>query len=1006
MQELWRAYSEIERGNITDSTFAANVWLLYKKDPSVPERYKNPTEFFKRTYWTPSLREIVESVLQRVYSGHGNGVFLLQTTFGGGKTHTLIAVYHAVQNPGEYYKTLETIEITPSVVPNSIKPIVVAFDGQALDPVHLKHKYQADTLWEYLFREILRQESGATFIKDFLERYSDPFSDPGSDVLQEIIVQLEKIGKPVVFLLDELSDYVDRLRSKSERKSRAAVRFIDSLARAVASSNNSVLLVAIPEIPSMERVNRILVDMIKRVGRMSIPRILVGKDEAVHVLTRALLEEVGNPTKHVKNLMDIYNRFSELLPSNVTKEAYRERMLESAPFHPLYVDVLYDKLLSLDYLQSTRDALRLTAYILHELAKRGERRIILLSDMNLISKRILDILVPPSRLGKLRKAIETDLQIIRELDNKRVRRGETPIYSKIYSTIAVYSIVGESITKDIITLATCDGRIEPPDVSVHLDALLRDHRITYLHKHDDKYIVRERASWRRIIDLRVEKVTENDALVEFYERLNEAMKKWGRYSFSFVGRVESAQQIPDNETLKLVIVDPKIIVINGGSKEEAKKIIERFIKYANWVNEEPRVYRNTVYFLLAEENAYERAIDLAKRIIAARIILESKKELGLERSDVDEIDKAKRTWQEELKDVAADVFRYLAWPLKGERGRIFVEIKEIGDTNPISAAYQYLLREEKKFVDKIDPTILLENIIIPYYEQQKHEPLTLRKLIELFARDPEKPFVLQPRRVLRDAISALVLEGKLVLVKDGGSVIMYRSTSVDETDLIFPPKTALEMGYCIKDVNGKILPKPPSDIENPIWDDEQKIWVAGEHVEEPSSETVKKPHEQLLEQEERKQKIIKSVLEQATLQKVVEEFSKFVGKNVLIRQIEFRGKGETHDDVKKISQFLKTITNLLRGIDLDIYINAEMGEPEKNIHITLEGQVNADWLNSTLDAIGRLAPYSISFKMRARGSPLDTFVKKINVKLLTGAERFRGVRLDVTYKLQLEESEN
>ena len=56
--------------------------------------YTDPVEFYRRTFITDGLRELLRIALQRFNGQGGEPVIELQTNFGGGKTHSMLALYH------------------------------------------------------------------------------------------------------------------------------------------------------------------------------------------------------------------------------------------------------------------------------------------------------------------------------------------------------------------------------------------------------------------------------------------------------------------------------------------------------------------------------------------------------------------------------------------------------------------------------------------------------------------------------------------------------------------------------------------------------------------------------------------------------------------------------------------------------------------------------------------------------------------------------------------------
>ena len=85
-------HDDVASGRYQQAEFAADLWQVHLGEGT--EEYKNPVEFFRRTYLTESLREMLAGALRRLTAGGGDPVVQLQTNFGGGKTHSMLALYH------------------------------------------------------------------------------------------------------------------------------------------------------------------------------------------------------------------------------------------------------------------------------------------------------------------------------------------------------------------------------------------------------------------------------------------------------------------------------------------------------------------------------------------------------------------------------------------------------------------------------------------------------------------------------------------------------------------------------------------------------------------------------------------------------------------------------------------------------------------------------------------------------------------------------------------------
>ena len=91
-REIVTPHPDVASGRYQQAEFAADLWQVHLREGS--DEYRDPAEFFRRTYLTASLKGLLEGALRRVSGTGGDPVIQLQTNFGGGKTHSMLALYH------------------------------------------------------------------------------------------------------------------------------------------------------------------------------------------------------------------------------------------------------------------------------------------------------------------------------------------------------------------------------------------------------------------------------------------------------------------------------------------------------------------------------------------------------------------------------------------------------------------------------------------------------------------------------------------------------------------------------------------------------------------------------------------------------------------------------------------------------------------------------------------------------------------------------------------------
>ena len=90
-------HPDVASGRYQQAEFAADLWQAHHGEGS--DEYRDPVEFYRRTYLTDSLKGMLAGALQRLAGGCGDPVVQLQTNFEGGKAHSMLALYHPCAGP-------------------------------------------------------------------------------------------------------------------------------------------------------------------------------------------------------------------------------------------------------------------------------------------------------------------------------------------------------------------------------------------------------------------------------------------------------------------------------------------------------------------------------------------------------------------------------------------------------------------------------------------------------------------------------------------------------------------------------------------------------------------------------------------------------------------------------------------------------------------------------------------------------------------------------------------
>ena len=218
------------------------VHLQHVQDGTAAAVYRDPAEFFERTFLTKTLGEFAVQLVRRLngIKVETSAVFDLSTQFGGGKTHALTLAYHLASNgnAAKEWKGVESILKTAGVteVP---KASTAVFVGTEFDSLLGRGGADGTPFRRTPWGEIAFQLGGAEGLK-LLARHDEGGVSPGGDVLEKLLPK----NTPTLILLDELMNYVNR--SRKSGLSGQFYTFLHNLSEVARSRDNVVLAVSIP----------------------------------------------------------------------------------------------------------------------------------------------------------------------------------------------------------------------------------------------------------------------------------------------------------------------------------------------------------------------------------------------------------------------------------------------------------------------------------------------------------------------------------------------------------------------------------------------------------------------------------------------------------------------------------------------------------------------------------------------------------------------------------------
>jgi len=651
-------HQDILEGRLTMDVFAADLWET--SQGRGPDEYRDGDAFFRKTYLTQGLQNILDIVEKRLSGRGGDPVIQIQTPFGGGKTHSLIALYHRAQAWGA-------------------KPVVVA--GTAL--------HSQTTLWGLIEEQLtgkVTSLSGQTA--------------PGKEALRKLLAA----HQPLLILMDEVLEYITKAAGVKVVESTLAaqtIAFLQELTETASALERVCVIVTLPSSivehydETAEKFYQKLQKVTGRIEKIYTP---VQDDEITQIIRRRLFSQVKE--KETKAVVSAYLDYAEqegILPAGVQPSEYRSRFFDSYPFLPEVVDILYHQWGSFPTFQRTRGVLRLLSLVIHAL-KGSDRPFISLADFDLARQDLRQEFV--KHIGvEFNGVIAADITDP-AAGTKKVDASLGSAYQGLHlgtraaQTIFLYSFSGGLVkgatSTDIKRAATTTEN--PASVVAEAVEQLKG-KLGFLQSEGDRCFFSNQPNLNRIRLVKMENIVEDRVTEVEKDLLREAVR--GGKVKVFVWEEQSGN-IPDGEELKLVILKRE----NGSVREEILKN----------KGQTPRVYRNTLFFLYPVETERIPFSQAVKYKLACEAI-EGDKTLNLSQEQRKENRKELGRAEENLTEAVRRLYRMMAIPVKDGFKEPDMGIPTFGEAKKLIDEVYEKLRSDGEIVEKIAPLVLKEKYL-------------------------------------------------------------------------------------------------------------------------------------------------------------------------------------------------------------------------------------------------------------------------------------------------------
>lgn len=369
-REVVEPHQDVATGEFQQAEFAADLAKVHHG--SAPSEYRDPKEFFSRTYLTEGLSSLLVGAAKRLSGGGGDPVVELQTNFGGGKTHSMLALYHMASgiNVDDLSGLDQLLRNEGLNVPSKInRAVLVGTSRGPQDVLHLEGGRTINTTWGELAYQL-----GGIEAFDMIAEQDARGIAPGSNQLEAIFRKFS----PSLILIDEWVAYlrqIYRVEGLPSGSFDANLSFVQSLTEAVKASPGTLLVASLPasqiEVGG-EGGQEALARLKQTFSRVESSWRPASQEESYEIVRRRLFKEVPGDKFHhrdntLKQFAKLYRDSSDDFPQGCSDEDYRRKLEKAYPIHPELFDQLYMSWGSLEKFQKTRGVLRLMAQVIHEL---------------------------------------------------------------------------------------------------------------------------------------------------------------------------------------------------------------------------------------------------------------------------------------------------------------------------------------------------------------------------------------------------------------------------------------------------------------------------------------------------------------------------------------------------------------------------------------------------------------------------------------------------------------
>lgn len=767
-REVITPHADVASGQYQQAEFAADLWQVHLGEGAA--EYRDPVEFFRRTYLTESLKRLLARAVQRLTGQGGDPVVDLQTNFGGGKTHSMLALYHLFS--GVTASDLMDVEQVMQDAGTEPLPSVtrVVLVGNKISPGNPYIKPDGTTV-RTLWGELAWQLGGKRAFERV--RADDERATSPGDVLREL---LNEYG-PCLILIDEWVAYARQLHDQSDLPAgsfETQFTFAQALTEAAKAAEGCLLVISLPASDSGASPHADDAEVGGQRGREALDRLrnVVGRvesswrpasaEEGFEIVRRRLFEPLTDSARFkdrdvvARAFADLYRTQHQEFPVECRDADYEKRIRAAYPIHPEIFDRLYTDWSTLVSFQRTRGVLRLMAAVIHSLWEGTDRTpLILPANISINDNRVqfeLTRYLPDHWVPILEKDVDGADSLPLRIDGQMAALGKFSAARRVARTIYLGSApTVETANRGLEDRHITLGCVLPGESpAVFGDALRRlAGAATYLYQDGNRYWYSTQPTVTKLAEDRAEQLRrEPDKVVqELRSRLAADLRLRG--DFSRVHPLpQSGQDVPDDRDARLVVLgsdQPYSRESDNPAQAAAASILESR-------GSAPRLYRNSLVFLAADRTRLQDLDDALRRYLAWESIVAEREQLDLSPHQVKQAETQKEAASSAVTARLPETYQWLLVPVQPKpQDAMGWQVIRLAGQDALAVRASRRLKNDEHLVTALGATRLrMEMDRIPLW---RGHHVDVREIVEDFARYPYLPR-LKDSGVVLDAIAS------------------------------------------------------------------------------------------------------------------------------------------------------------------------------------------------------------------------------------------------------------